>query len=141
MRAGSVQQANSEAPGISITIKDVARHSGLSIATISKFLNGGNVLKENREAIARAINELGYHVNEIARGLKTSRSMTVGILIPDLENIFCTSIVAHIENRLQRVGYSSLICDYREDVALARGRLAVLARKSVGGWVRGFMDE
>ena len=135
MSAGVVQQANSEAPGISVTIKDVARHTGLSIATISKYLNGGNVLEDNRAAIAQAIDELGYHVNEIARGLKTSRAMTIGILIPDLENVFCTSIVAHVENRLQRAGYSSLICDYREDVALERERLDFLARKSVDGFI------
>lgn len=135
MSAGSVQQARSEAPGISVTIKDVARHSGLSIATISKYLNGGNVLEDNRAAIAQAIDELDYHVNEIARGLKTSRTMTIGIVIPDLENVFCTSIVAKIENSLQRAGYSSLICDYREDVALEREKLEFLAKKSVDGFI------
>ncbi|MFT3850999.1 MAG: LacI family DNA-binding transcriptional regulator [Propionivibrio sp.] len=113
----------------------MARHTGLSIATISKFINGGNVLEKNRVAIAQAINELGFHVNEIARGLKTSRTMTVGILIPDLENVFCTSIVAHIENRLQQAGYSSLICDYREDVALEREKLEFLAKKAVDGFI------
>jgi len=124
-----------EVPRISTTIKDVARCTGLSIATISKFINGGNVLEKNREAISRAIGELGFHVNEIARGLKTNRSMTVGVLIPDLENVFCTSIVANIENTLQRAGYSSLICDYREDPALEREKLEFLARKAVDGFI------
>lgn len=113
----------------------MARRTGLSIATISKYINGGNVLDENREVIAQAIDELGYHVNEIARGLKTSRTMTVGILIPDLENVFCTSIVANIENTLQRAGYSCLICDYREDAALEREKLEFLAKKSVDGFI------
>jgi len=117
------------------TIKDVARHTGLSIATISKFINGGNVLEKNREVISRAISELGFHVNEIARGLKTSRSMTVGVLIPNLENVFCTSIVANIENTLQQAGYSSIICDYREDLALEREKLEFLARKAVDGFI------
>jgi LacI family transcriptional regulator len=93
------------------------------------------VLERNRETIAQAISDLGFHVNEIARGLKTSRTMTVGVLIPDLENVFCTSIVAHIENMLQRAGYSSLICDYREDVALEREKLEFLAKKSVDGFI------
>ena len=124
-----------EVPRISTTIKDVARHTGLSIATISKFINGGNVLEKNREVIAQAIGELGFHVNEIARGLKTSRSMTVGVLIPDLENVFCTSIVANIENTLQQSGYSSIICDYREDPALEREKLEFLARKGVDGFI------
>lgn len=93
------------------------------------------MLERNRESIAQAISDLGFHVNEIARGLKTSRTMTVGVLIPDLENVFCTSIVAHIENMLQRAGYSSLICDYREDVALEREKLEFLAKKSVDGFI------
>lgn len=93
------------------------------------------MLERNREAIAQAISDLGFHVNEIARGLKTSRTMTVGVLIPDLENVFCTSIVAHIENTLQRAGYSSLICDYREDRALEREKLEFLAKKSVDGFI------
>ena len=93
------------------------------------------MLERNREAIAQAISDLGFHVNEIARGLKTSRTMTVGVLIPDLENVFCTSIVAHIENTLLRAGYSSLICDYREDRALEREKLEFLAKKSVDGFI------
>ena len=122
-----------EEPGIAVTIKDVARTTGLSIATISKFLNGGNVMEENRVMIERAISDLGFRVNEIARGLKTSRTMTVGILIPSLENIFCTSIVANVENILLQNGYSTIICDYREDRALEHGRLDFLVNKMVDG--------
>ena len=67
---------------MSITIKDVARETGLSIATISKYLNGGNVLEENGARIACAVEKLGYKVNTIARGLKTSKTLTAGVLIP-----------------------------------------------------------
>ena len=50
------------------TIKDVAKHSGLAYATISKYLNGGNVLPENRKQIETAIKDLNFTVNEFARG-------------------------------------------------------------------------
>jgi len=79
--------------------------------------------------------DLGYRVNELARGLKTSHSMTVGVLIPNLENVFCTSIVANIENVLQQSGYSTIICDYREDVGIERDRLEFLANKMVDGFI------
>jgi DNA-binding LacI/PurR family transcriptional regulator len=115
------------------TIKDVARHTGLSIATISKYLNGGNVRDENRERIAAAVAALGYKVNGMARGLKTSRTMTVGVLIPSLENIFCTSIVSGVENALQAHGYGTIICDYRQDPAEERRKLAFLAERQVDG--------
>ena len=70
---------------ISATIKDVAKYTGLSIATISKYINGGNVLDKNRKKIEEAIKVLDFRVNELARGLKTNRTMTVGVLIPSLK--------------------------------------------------------
>ena len=61
------------------TIKDVARRTGLSLSTISKYLNGGNVREGNRLAIDAAIEELDYSVNVFARSLKANRSMTIGV--------------------------------------------------------------
>jgi len=120
---------------ISTTIKDVARHTGLSISTISKYLNGGNVLPDNRRNIEAAIHELGFKVNEIARGLKTSRTMTVGVLIPSLENIFFTSIVSNIENVLLNNRYGVILCDYRQDKRLEIEKLNFLVDKMVDGIV------
>ena len=78
---------------MAVTIKDVARVAGLSIATVSKYMNGGHVLDANREAIEQAISSLGYRVNVVARGLKTRRTMTVGVLIPSIEQIFSTGVI------------------------------------------------
>ncbi len=115
------------------TIKDVARHAGLSIATISKYLNGGHVLDANRVLIDLAVAELEFKVNGMARSLKTSRTMTVGVLIPNLESIFCTSIVSNVENVLQEFGYSTLVCDYRQDPVMERRKLAFLADRQIDG--------
>jgi LacI family transcriptional regulator len=115
------------------TIKDVARETGLSIATISKYINGGNVLEGNRALIECAIDKLGYTVNAMARGLKTSRTMTVGVLIPDLKNIFCTTIISSLENILMQNGYSTIICDYNQQPGLESEKLNFLAGKQVDG--------
>ena len=115
------------------TIKDVARHAGLSIATISKYINGGNVLEANRILIDRAVADLDFKVNGMARGLKTNRTRTVGVLIPDLENIFCTSIVSNVENVLQEHGYSTLICDYRQDPEMEQKKLDFLVDRQIDG--------
>ncbi|MBC7958575.1 MAG: LacI family DNA-binding transcriptional regulator [Vallitaleaceae bacterium] len=117
------------------TIKDVAKYTGLSIATISKYVNGGNVLDENKIAIKEAIEKLEYIPNEIARGLKTSKTMTIGVLIPSLENVFFTSIVSIIEDLLQENGYSTIICDYKEDAQLEKKKLEFLVNKHVDGIV------
>jgi LacI family transcriptional regulator len=114
-------------------MKDVAKKSGLSIATISKYINGGNVLEENRVVIEEAINELGFEVNEIARGLKTNKTKTIGLLIPSLENIFFTSIVSNVESILIKNGYSTIICDYKEDKNLEKQKLDFLVKKMVDG--------
>lgn len=115
------------------TIKDVAKYTGLSIATISKYINGGNVLDKNKELIEEAIKELNFRVNELARGLKTNRTKTIGILIPNLEQVFSTSIVSSIENILIKYGYSTIICDYKEEPSLEKEKLEFLVNKMVDG--------
>lgn len=118
---------------IPATIKDVARETGLSLATISKYINGGNVLDKNKQSIEEAIRKLDFKVNEMARALKTNRSMTVGVLIPSFENIFFTSIVSNIENGLLQEGYSTIVCDYKEDPRLEAEKLNFLLDKMVDG--------
>ncbi len=122
-----------EVSGIPATIKDVAKYTGLSVATISKYINGGNVLDRNRDLIGEAVKALDYKVNEIARGLKTRKSKTVGVLIPKLDSIFTTTIVSYIEGVLQENGYGTIICDYRQDPGLEAVKLEFLLGKSVDG--------
>ena len=69
------------------TMKDIARRTGLGLATISSYFNGGNVREKNRIKIEEAIEELHYEVNEVARGLKTNATKTVGVVIPELNNV------------------------------------------------------
>jgi len=119
---------------MSSTIKDVAKKAGVSIATVSKFINGGNVLEDNRIAIEAAVRDLNYQVNTVARGMKTRRSMTVGVLIPSLADYFGVSILAIIDSELFKHGYSTIICDYSEtDPTSAPAKLAFLMNKQVDG--------
>ncbi len=117
------------------TIKDVARATGLSIATISKYLNGGNVREENRGRIARAVEELGYRANVVARGLKMNRTMTVGALVPDLRSVFCMAILSRLEDVLTARGYSLLVCDCGGDARREGEKLTFLASRQVDGMV------
>ncbi len=114
-------------------MKDVAEHAGLSIATVSKYINGITIRDENRKRIDEAIQALDFRVNEIARGLKTKKTATVGVLIPSLENIFSTSIVSTVESILLQHGYSTIICDYQQDSALENQKFDFLLNKSVDG--------
>lgn len=120
---------------IASTIKDVAKHAGVSVGTVSKYINGITVKEQNRIRIDEAIRELDFRVNTIARGLKTNKAMTVGVLIPSLENIFATSIVSYVEQILLDNGYSTIICDYNHDSALEVSKFDFLLSKSVDGLI------
>ncbi len=115
------------------TIKDIAQYTGLSIATISKYINGGNVLESNRALIAAAIDALDYKVNLAARVLKTRRTMIVGILIPSLNVPFFSTICASIEEQLKKEGYSIILCSYYEDAGEELEKLRFLLNQSVDG--------
>jgi len=118
---------------IASTIKDVAIMAGVSTATVSKYINGKSVKEQNRARIEEAIKTLDFKANSFARGLKTNKTMTIGVLIPSLENIFATSIVSHIERILLQSGYSTIICDYNQDARLENDKFDFLMSKYVDG--------
>ncbi len=114
------------------TIKDVAQYTGLSIATISKYTNGGNVLAQNRALIEEAIQSLGYKANHAARSLKTNKTRTIGILIPSLSSAFFSRIVAIIDKRLLKSGYNTVVCNY-DNPTLEKAKLEFLVDANVDG--------
>ncbi len=115
------------------TIKDIAKATGLGLATISSYLNGGNVREKNRIRIEQAIEELHFEVNEVARGLKTNRTRSIGILIPELNNIFCAEIITEAEEVLRRQGYAAMICDCRTDAHREKEAIDFLLHRRVDG--------
>ena len=123
------------------TIKDIANRTGLGLATISSYLNGGNVREKNREKIEAAIKELNFEVNEVARGLKTNRTYTIGVVIPELNNIFCTEIITAMEDILRKKGYATIVCDCRTDKQLEREAVEFLYRKRVDGIINMPVDS
>lgn len=117
------------------TMKDIAKRTGLGLATISSYFNGGNVREKNRIKIEEAIEELHYEVNEVARGLKTNATRTIGVVIPELNNIFCSEIITGMEDILRSHGYATMICDCRTDRILEKDAVEFLFRKRVDGIV------
>lgn len=91
------------------TYHDIRRLTGLSLSTISKYFNGRHVLDENRAAIEAAVATLGFRPNEFARGLRSRRSRTVGVLLPALDNDFHLRIIAGVERTLRARGVSVMV--------------------------------
>lgn len=117
------------------TMKDVAELSGVCAATVSKYLSGVRVKEKNRKAIEEAVAKLHFKPNAFARNLRTNTSMTVGILLPELDNIFSMTIISHLENSLISQGYSTVICDYKTNAAHECEKLRFLLEKKVDGLV------
>ena len=117
------------------TIKDVARLAGVSVSTISKYLNGGNVLDENAEAIRKAIAELDYRVNPFARSLKTQRSKAIGVLLPEITAPFFGNVVASLDTTLREHGYHTLISCYSSSHGLERENLQFLLGNGIDGLI------
>lgn len=115
------------------TIRDIKNRTGLSLATISKYLNGGNVLPKNRELIEEAIAELHYEVNEIARGLVTNQTKIVGVMVYDIESFFAGSMLHYIGHELRKQGYGTLICDSYNNEEVEEQNLKFLLGKKVDG--------
>lgn len=115
------------------TIRDIKKQTGLSLATISKYINGGNVLPENRIKIEKAIKDLNYQVNEIARGLVTNKTRTVGVVVYSVEDMFNGTLLHHIGNALRKEKYALIICDSCNDEKIEAENIKFLINKKVDG--------
>ena len=117
------------------TIRDIKEMTGLSLATISKYLNGGNLLPENKEKIEKAIEELHYEVNEIARGLVTSKSRVIGVVVFNIANVFSATLLQYLGRRFREEGYAVMICDSQNDPQVEEDNIRFLMGKKVDGLI------
>ncbi len=115
------------------TIKDVARMAGVAPSTISKYINGGSVRKENAEAIRKAIETLEYRVDPFARGLKAHRNRSVGVLLPDMTAPFYGNVVMAISRIMRERDYHCLISSYGANHGLERDNLQFMLTCGIDG--------
>jgi LacI family transcriptional regulator len=121
-----------------VTIRDVARLADVHPGTVSRALNEQTRALVNEETAARvqrAAIELGYRPNPIARGLKTNRSFTIGVLIPDLTNPLFPPIVRGIEDRLGAAGYTPLLVNTDNDPERERSHIEAMLARQVDGLI------
>lgn len=117
------------------TIKDVARMAGVAPSTISKYINGGHVRVENAEAIRKAIEALDYHADPFARGLKTKRNRSVGVLLPDISAPFYGNVMMALSRAMREQDYHCLISSYGANHGLERDNLKFMLTCGIDGLV------
>lgn len=116
-----------------VTIKDISRETGLSLATISKYLNNKKIQEKNRLRIEEAIAHLNYKPNRTAQVLRSRRTMTVAILVSDLGNYFWGTIISAVSQFFVNYNYTVITCSYSHDTQIERELLQDLIIRKIDG--------
>ncbi|HWR61933.1 MAG TPA: LacI family DNA-binding transcriptional regulator [Clostridia bacterium] len=120
---------------MSVTIKDIAKLSGVSTATVSKIINGkdNDIGKATIERVKRIIEEQNYSPNTVARSMITKKTKTIGLVIPDVRNPFFTDLARGAEDVANERGYGLLFCNTDDDLKKEIRYINNLIEKQVDG--------
>ena len=120
-----------------ITIRDVAGESGFSVTTVSMVLNDGpsasRISGRTRSHIWKVATRLGYRPNLFARSLRSQRSLTIGVVVFDITDAYCTQILRGIENHLRSSGYFPITTDLQNDRSQFQRCVDLLLARRVEG--------
>ncbi len=118
------------------TMKDVARAAGVSLGSVSHYLNERVPVSPDKAArIQQAIDTLGYRVDQSARSLRRRQTQSVGLIIPDISNPFYAELARVLEHRLWDAGFQTLLCDSAHDANRERAHFHNLIDRRADGMV------
>ena len=118
------------------SVKDIADMAGVSVATVSRVINqNGRFSKETEDRVNEVIRKTNYQPNQLARGLRTNRAKTIGVLVPDITNEFFARIILEIQNRFFAEDYITLIFNTNEDEKVEQRQLNAFQSQLVSGLV------
>lgn len=118
------------------TIKDVAQLANVSIATVSRVMNAPDkVASKTRDKVQRAIEQLNFSPNALARGLIHKRTQTLGVLIPDISNLFFAEVLRGMEDAAHSKDYNLIFCNTDNNKSRMLASLKVLKEKQIDGLV------
>lgn len=118
------------------SIKEVAKYAGVSVATVSRVLNDkGYVSEDARKRVEKAITDLDYRPNAVARSLFKKTSKTIGLLVPDIVNPFFPELARAVEDTLSRLGYTVILCNTDESLEKEQSYLEMMVQKYIDGMI------
>lgn len=119
-----------------ITIKDVAREAGVSITTVSRYLNQNyeSMGEETRARIKEVIHSLGYQPNKLAQGLKGS-SRSIGVVVVNISYPFCVSVIRSVSKILSDAGYNLMVCETGGEKKREETMIRSLIAQNIGGLI------
>ena len=117
-----------------MTIYDISEKAGVSIATVSRVLNGSNnVSEKTKKKVLDVINQYEYTPNAFARGLGLNTMKTIGIMCADSSDLYLAKAIYYIEQKLRANGYDSILCCTGYDLATKASSMNLLITKKVDG--------
>ena len=117
-----------------VTIKDIAEYTGVSYATVSRTLNNcSGVNAATREKILSAAHEMGYRPNIHARSLKTNKTNTIALIVPDISNPFFADIALAVNEYAFAQGYTTILCSSNWNANIEKSQLEQLENQRVDG--------
>lgn len=118
----------------SITISDVAKRAGVSVATVSRVMNGvESVTPKNLQAVEKAIAEMNYKPNSIGRNLRCAQTNRIVVLQPSIANPFYSRVVRGINAKAREAGYQIMVCDTNSNPELEQSYLDLLEHRVADG--------
>lgn len=122
--------------GKQISLKEIAEICGVSTATVSRVINqNGRFSKETDEKVREVIKQYGYRPNQIAKGLRTNKVDTIGVIVPDITNEFFSTLILALQERLFQGDYSCVIFNTNESVEIERQCVASMTALNISGVV------
>jgi LacI family transcriptional regulator len=125
------------------TLKDIAKQTGLSITTVSLVLNnkGARFPGETRDLVFDAARNLNYHPNQLAVGLLTKQTHTLGLIIPDITNVFFSELAKGLEDRSRQDRYNIILCNSNDEYLMEKQCINTLYDRGVDGIVLAMSAE
>ncbi len=122
------------APEHTVSIKDVAAHAGVSISTVSNVLNGTkSVSDELCRRVLEAVEDLHYHANTLAKGLKSGKTNTLCVIVPSIVSVFFPKVLRGMQTAAAKNGFSLTIFETGDDFQKERETINILRRQYVDG--------
>jgi len=115
-------------------IKDIAKDAGVSVATVSRVLNGTKfVSKDLQDKVLASIESMGYVADHIARSMVLKKTFTIGLLIPNISDMYHQMVFSSVESTLEAAGYKVLVCRVQDTLRNERIYLDLLMQNRVDG--------
>jgi LacI family transcriptional regulator len=122
-----------------VSISDIARKAGVSVSTVSFVMNDKAVkMRISREVIEKVENvarDMGYRPNQLARGLRTGKTKTIGLIVENISNAFFAILAKTIEDEAKKYDYKVVYCSTDNDEEKARDLISLLSQRQVDGYI------